>query len=126
MIKYNGSVYIEATPIPHKRCAEGTHWNEKHQKCMEIPASLLHASQKAFALSKSIGKAPKNVRSWHPAYKKWEDKHKAAADAHRSVLKKLRARGFGVHTHPGSDLVAQHLNMRDHHWDLAHQFNFLA
>lgn len=98
-IRVHGQVYIKVEAAGHKKCEPGTHWNEKHHKCMKIPHDLKHFVDKAHNLSArahaTAKKVPKKLTNKAPLVQARTDHH-MAADAHGNAFWNAKKRGFNA------------------------------
>lgn len=64
----------------HKRCPDGSHFNDTSNKCMPLPGELQKHVSNAHSMSKGADRG--------------EEEHTAARDIHADVATKLHAAGF--------------------------------
>lgn len=110
----------------HKRCKEGTHWNDDKGKCMALPDHVAKASAHAETLGK---KAVKDHLSGHndPGIYRRNDTeaagkrlrirhaHTQASDAHSEAHHLAKQAGF-------HDLAGKHEHDKDAHSEVAFHF----
>lgn len=80
----------------HKRCEDGTHWNEKEKKCMKIPTGIQSHVARANASSAEADKASKHAGGvdTEKAHDKAREAHARASQDHFAVSSKLKKDGF--------------------------------
>lgn len=111
-IKYNGSLYKLASE-QHKKCPNGKHWNDTHNKCMPI-------SEELNRMSKGADKAGEEAMasSLQGDHKKAYDAHKNASRQHSDTSNKLEKHGFKELSNKHYDKAAFHDEQSDNHEDL--------
>jgi hypothetical protein len=94
-IRFQNEVYAPVT-AGHKKCEDGTHWNDAKHKCLKLPPKTLEKHKTALSLSAKAHKATadaqgsKSLDAHHEAYKA----HRAADKAHEEAAKSAWHNGF--------------------------------
>jgi hypothetical protein len=112
-IKYRGQLYKLAEGPSHKRCKEGTHWNEKQQKCLPLPPDLERANHVAHmgTLRTLIDNARSDLRHAGRHRQGQEERnmsHWHASIVHNDVARLARKHGF-------NELAEDHKALAAHH-----------